>query len=231
MKTALLTIATNNYKVLLSDLIKSIDDNILSKSDIFIFSDENLFYSEKHTIIFNKIEHEPWPFITLRRFEFFSSILERLEEYDSIIYIDCDMIISKQIESFPNTDFFAVSHPANSQNSNFWPTEKNPKSTAYLPLKKNIPYVQGCLWGGSRDSIIKLITELNQNIMADLNNDIIASWHDESHLNKFLSNVEEDKITILHSGYAYPECWTLNNEKIIIHKDKNMIQYPRFEGK
>jgi hypothetical protein len=38
-------------------------------------------------------------------------------------------------------------------------------------------------------------------------------------------------MAILHSGFAYPETWNLTVPCFVIHKDKNMIEYPRFSGK
>lgn len=231
MKNAILTIATNNYKNLLIDLIETIDNNFDNyNNDIFVFSDKNIFKSSKNNIVFNEIKHENWPNVTLKRFEYFSKITNELSSYDNIIYIDCDMILTKKIDKFPDSNYFFVSHPSNMIIENFWPTEKNELSTSFLPYKKNIPYVQGCLWGGKSDNIIKLITTLNENIKEDLENDIVACWHDESHLNKYVSTQENKDILILDSGWAYPETWKLNVEKIFVHRDKNMNQYPRFEG-
>jgi len=232
MKIAILTIATNNYKSLLCDLIKSIDEYFLTnyEKDIFTFSDENIFHSEKNNIIFNKIGHQSWPFITLQRFKFFNSQIEKLSQYDYIIYMDCDLIINSKIDEMPNTSIFGVSHPANIFDNSFWTTEKNSKSTAYLPFKTDRPYIQGCLWGGKSLNICNLIDNLNKNIDIDLRNNIVAVWHDESHLNKYFSSIPIDEITVLDSGYAYPEKWSLEVEKKIIHKDKNMSEYPRFEG-
>ncbi len=232
MKIAIITIATNNYRSLLCDLIASIDKYFLTdlKKDIFIFSDENVYHSEKNNIIFNKIKHEPWPFVTLNRFKFFKTQIEKFKKYDYIIYMDCDLLINLKIDTMPITSLFGVSHPANIFNDSFWTTEKNCKSTACLPFKTDKPYMQGCLWGGKSVSVCDLIETLEKNIDIDLQNNIVAAWHDESHLNKYFSNVSIGDITILDSGYAYPEKWSLEIEKKIIHKDKNMSEYPRFEG-
>jgi hypothetical protein len=232
MKIAILTIATNNYRSLLCDLIESIDKSFLTdiEKDIFTFSDENVYHSKENNIIFNKIEHEPWPFITLNRFKFFNSKIEELAKYDYIIYMDCDLFVNTEIDTIPNTSLFGVSHPTNIFDNSFWTTEKNPKSTAYLPFKTDKPYLQGCLWGGKSSNVCDLIKTLEENINTDLQNDIIASWHDESHLNKYFSNISMDEMTILDARYAYPEKWSLGIEKKIIHKDKNMSEYPRFEG-
>jgi hypothetical protein len=35
---------------------------------------------------------------------------------------------------------------------------------------------------------------------------------------------------ILSPSMAYPEHWNLPVNKLVIHKDKNMVDYPRFKG-
>jgi len=232
MKIALLTIATNNYTTLLKDLIESVDKFYLPeiRKDIYVFSDRKDYTSNNNNLVINEIKHEQWPFVTLKRFEYFLSILDRLKEYDKIVYLDCDLIIKEQIVSLPNSFLFGVCHPSNIFDIGFWPTEKNPKSTAFLPLKKSMPYVQGCLWGGDSHNIIQLIENLYYNIKKDLTDNFVAAWHDESHLNKFFSYYNRDDIKILNPGYAYPENWQLNFKKMIVHRDKNFAEYPRFEG-
>jgi hypothetical protein len=70
---------------------------------------------------------------------------------------------------------------------------------------------------------------MKNNINIDLQNDIIAIWHDESHLNKFIVD-HRTEAAILSPSMAYPEHWNLPVNKLMIHKDKNMEEYPRFKG-
>lgn len=231
MKIALLTIATNNYKSLLKDLLVSIDKNYLTavKKDIFIFSDSDQFTSSNNLII-KQIQHEQWPYVTLKRFEYFLSVADKLKDYDKVVYLDCDLVINEKIDALPESFLFGVCHPSNIFDVSFWPTERDPRSTAFLPVKKDMPYVQGCLWGGDGKTIVQLIENLYYNIKKDLSEDFVAVWHDESHLNKYFSYFKRNEIKILNPGYAYPENWQLNFKKNIIHKDKNLSDYPRFQG-
>ena len=74
-----------------------------------------------------------------------------------------------------------------------------------------------------------MIKLLENNVNIDLEKDIIAAWHDESHVNRFFSDNEE-KVFTLSPGFAYPEMWNMPVPKAIIHKDKNMEEFPRFRG-
>lgn len=231
-RIALLIIATNQYRDMAQSLINSIDKfyNPEGVKDIFMFSDKNEFSSITSNIIFNEIKHEPWPYVTLKRFEYFDKIKEKLKSYDKVIYMDCDLEVVDNI-SFPNSPLIGVMHPAKHIWNNFWDVEKNPKSTAYISEDSDgsLIYCQGCLWGGSGEEIAKLVEVLKNNVETDLDNDVVAKWHDESHLNNYLYN-NRDKLLILESSYCYPENWNLPIEKFIIHKDKSMEKFPRHSG-
>tara|TARA_R110000803_G_scaffold27700_1_gene64584 strand:+ start:120 stop:824 length:705 start_codon:yes stop_codon:yes gene_type:complete len=232
-KFAILIIATNQYRGMAQSLIESID-NFYSpegEKDIFIFSDKNEFKSTSANIIFNKIDHEQWPYVTLKRFEYFYKVKEKLKSYDQVIYMDCDLEIVENI-CFPNSPLIGVMHPAKHIWNNFWDVEKNPKSKAFIPENSDgsSVYCQGCLWGGGGKEISKLVGVLKKNVEIDFNNDVIAKWHDESHLNNYFYNNKED-LLILKSSYCYPENWNLPIKKLIIHKDKSMENFPRHQGK
>ena len=62
----------------------------------------------------------------------------------------------------------------------------------------------------------KIITE---NIYQDLKNNIIAIWHDESHLNRFY--IDNKPTLILSPSYCYPESWNLPYKKRLLALDKN----------
>jgi hypothetical protein len=75
-----------------------------------------------------------------------------------------------------------------------------------------------------------MIETLRDNVNADLSKKIIAAWHDESHLNRFFTDNEE-KVVTFSPGFAYPETWDMPQvPKMIIHKDKNMQEFPRFRS-
>ena len=75
----------------------------------------------------------------------------------------------------------------------------------------------GSLNGGKSKDFLELIDVCAKNTRKDYNRGIIAYVHDESHLNKYLS---EHNCLGLSPEYAYPEDWKLPFTPKIILRDK-----------
>ena len=232
MKIAVITLATNKYKIFLHPLWKSINQYFIPhvQKDFYFFTDERMDWFDDSVKWF-PIKHEPWPYITLKRFEFISQCLKDLTHYDYVFYIDSDIEFVDTLQNFDirGKKYYAVCHPSVVNNLNFWPVETNSASTAYIPERHRCVYVQGCMWGAVGSSIEHMVNTMKNNVDADLKNNIIAVWHDESHLNKFIVD-QRNESAVLTPSLAYPENWNLPVNKLAIHKDKNMVEYPRFSG-
>ena len=230
------TLSTNNYKDFNESFLTSFNNLLLPSfsKEFFIFTDfvENPLYKNFNVKPFY-INHESWPMITLKRYHCMNLILDQIKDNDLCIFADIDLEVVKPIESLNINNFFGVEHPGNTLVNNKDSLEDNTQSLAFVDkynLPSNYKYIQGCLWGGVGKDFINMIITLKENTEKDFISGIVAKWHDESHLNRFcVSNI--NNFNILSSSYAYPENWTLPMDKIIIHKDKNMHQYPRFQGK
>lgn len=66
--------------------------------------------------------------------------------------------------------------------------EKNADSLAFVPRKDRSIYVCGGAWFGMKDSIINLCRLLSERIQKDLSRNVIAKFHDESHMNWYATN-------------------------------------------
>ena len=118
-----------------------------------------------------------------------------------------------------NENLLVVQHPAfYNKSADEYCYDRNEKGLAYIPFGQGKYYVQGALNGGKVNEFLKLITELDNNVEEDLKNDIIALWHDESHLNRYILN--RNDIKVLGPEYVYPEDWDLPFEPVIITRDK-----------
>jgi hypothetical protein len=61
--------------------------------------------------------------------------------------------------------------------------ERNKESKAFVPRSKRKDYVCGGTWLGRREEIVTLCKELSTRISEDFAHEIVAVFHDESHLN------------------------------------------------
>ena len=78
--------------------------------------------------------------------------------------------------------------------------EVNPKSLAYLIPSNRKKYVHGAIWMGKQADVIQMCSNLSERINVDLENKVIATWHDESHLNWYYSSGDYTLLSNLLSG-------------------------------
>jgi hypothetical protein len=234
-KIRIFTLATNNYKIFLESFITSFRQLFLPQLDkeFYIFTDDvdaQILQAPDIKSFF--IEHEPWPAITIKRYEYMINSLPKVQGGEICLFADVDLFPVFKVESFSFNKYFGVEHPGNFYVNNIQSLEDNHNSQAYVDVK-NIPhtfkYIQGCFWGARGESFSEMISQLYESTKLDRLNNVIAKWHDESHLNKFYINNIND-FRIFGPSYAYPENWTIPIPKIFIHRDKSMKEFPRFQG-
>ena len=100
----------------------------------------------------------------------------------------------------------------------FYTYDRNPKSTAYIPYNCGKDYVSGGLNGGTAAAFLVLCHELERRTEQDLQNGVIALWHDESQLNRYAA--ERSDYRLLTPAYWYPEGWDMPFEEKISVRDK-----------
>lgn len=173
-----------------------------------------VFARDQHPEIsfeFIEIPNYQWPEATLLRYEVLSRKLNEIEvEY--FIYIDSDMMIMKDLlaelqQINVNNKMYFVAHPGyrlrnsslitstisllkmrilraiNPKYRGAW--ESNPESTAYIPIRQRKIYLHGAFWFAQRESFLSFVRTCAKNVAIDSQNGVMASWHDESHLNSF----------------------------------------------
>ena len=109
---------------------------------------------------------------------------------------------------------------------------QNPESEAYVDMDdedfefKAVPYIQGCFWGGRIPAVLGMIDELEARVNRDLENNVIALWHDESQINKYFL-VKGDEVHTFGPEYAFPEVFAehCDFQPKIVHMAKDNSNY------
>lgn len=225
MKIAILNISIGSYDVFWKDFLLSAEKNFLPGLDkhYFLFTDNNKIYnynSKKVSLIYQ--DNLGWPLNTMKRFNMFKKCEDELKKFDYIFFINGNAEFKKPLtEDFINKEknLITIIHPglADLKISQL-PFERRPESNAYIPIEKGKYYVQGAFIGGKSDGFIKMMNELDKLIEEDLNNHIIAIWHDESFLNKYIC--DRDDVQIMGRQYLYYEEYVFPWEPIILLRDK-----------
>lgn len=210
MKVAILYICTGRYSIFWEEFFKNSESFFLPNYEkhYFVFTDADDIY-EKDNIRVHPIfeDTKEWPFVTLYRFKIFLKVETELREFDYIFFFNSNMRFLETIgeEILPNIDekLLGVQHPGGFGKTNVeFSYDRNIDSTAYIPYGEGTYYFMGGFNGGRGADYLELIKELNSNIDIDYNKNIIALWHDESHLNRYLLN---RNIKVLDASYGYPE--------------------------
>ena len=198
MKIAVLLIATGGERYL--KFVKPLTASIkkfFPPSDIIVFTDNSAyFFDDRNVTTMIPQPNLGWPRATLMRYHAIGRKRDLLSQYDQLFYMDIDMLVCSPVGSeIFSTDLTAVIHPG-------FPTsfERNPQSTAYVA--GDPPYYQGCFIGGSTSAFLKMCDKLAKNIDIDDSRNIVAIWHDESHLNRYL--IDNPPSTVLSPAYCYP---------------------------
>ena len=235
-KIAICFIGTGKYLNFLPNYWKNIQEKFLpdTEKEFFVFTDGEINdVPDNVTIISQK--HLDWPYITLLRFNIINKAKKELSGFDRVVFMDADTLVVDTIteeEFFSDKPFFGVHHPCHylkmpPHNQHPGSFETNDKSTAgILSGDDTSVYFQGCLWGGQVPHVLDMISELESRTQKDLDNDIIAQWHDESQMNKYFSERRDD-VHVLGPEYAYPEVFkqACSFDPKIVHLAKNNSEY------
>lgn len=234
IKVAVLYIGIGQYINFWHDFYSSMERYFLPNStkDYYIFTDaHNIDFQDNKNV--NKIfqENLGWPGNTLYRFKMFSSIADELLAYDYVFFMNANIVCLQNIleDELLGTgeDLIVVQHPGffHAQAYQF-PYERRRKSLAFIPYTQGEIYAFGAINGGKSQAYIKMVMELSRRVDLDNEKGVVAIWHDESHLNRYI--YEYDNIKVLSPQYAYPEdCpaeWNLQyNPKILLLDKKKYI--------
>lgn len=225
LNIGLLVMATGKYTCFLEKLLTSADTYFLPNHNrvYFIFTDGEV------PVLDNVIRIEQkrlgWPYDTLMRFSVYMGVQSCFADIDYLFACDADMFFVDIVGDEILSERVATNHPGFTlpeQRHNDY--EHNSQSCAYVGPGEGQAYFAGGFFGGSTAEFIKIATTCNEHIMADLANNIIAEWHDESHLNRYF--IDNPPTVILSPSYCYPQYWDLPfiPRLVAVSKDHKQFQ-------
>lgn len=99
--------------------------------------------------------------------------------------------------------------------------ETRPQSKAFVPRGSRKQYFCGATWFGPREVIREMLDELSYQVSDDRKINLIAKWHDESHLNEWaIENRHNTSSPELCFDETYPQLKKLIPSIIAVRKNK-----------
>ena len=228
MRIAILYICTGKYDVFWRGFYESFENKFIieANKEYFVFTDaKHINYEEKDSV--HKIYQKDlgWPGNTLKRYSIFLNVEEELKKFDYIFFFNanarcCSQITGQEILPDGEKKLVVVKHPGyfNKERNDF-PYDRNEKCLAYIPYDEGEYYVCGGINGGVAEDYLKLIRILAQRIEEDEQNRIVAKWHDESHINRYVFG--RNDVRILTPSYCFPEDSNIEFDNKIMVLDKS----------
>ena len=141
--TGLLIITTNKYIDFLQPLITSADSNFLLTQDVtyFVFTNKEFEIKTNRKIVFIKVSHKEWPWMTLGRYKIFTEHYSELSKMEYLYYCDVDMRFVDKVGDEILGDRVATQHPG--YYSKRGTPETNPTSLACVYDHEYMQYFAG----------------------------------------------------------------------------------------
>lgn len=241
-KIGILLIATNQYKGFIEQLLESMDKYFFvgEKINVYLFIDDTSFkfkIPSRIKIKYFKIASLKFPAATLMRYLLFSQVKKHIDS-DFIFYGDVDIKFVAPVgeEILPldlpeENQLVAVRHCGfYGKGGGSWETRQI--STAYIAPEKRKFYYAGGWQGGRTSTYLSACETMRDNIETDRKSGVMSTWHDEGHLNRYLSE-RMGKFKELTPDYCLVEeiekrvAWSVNmfSPKIIaLKKNHNEIR-------
>ena len=193
MSIAILFICTGKYEIFWDSFYNSCKEFFYpqEEKEFFVFTESERIIKSKYKDVqsFYQIK-TGWPYDTLLRFQWFMTIQDKLSHFDYCYFFNANTafsgIIRKDIIPFPDQKepliFWCHPRAINDFTGDSFHPERNPLSTAYVEIGSPCRCYGGGFFGGTSEAFVLMCKELRDNIMKDLNNGIIAIWHDQSHI-------------------------------------------------
>lgn len=224
MKIGILVIATNKYIIFAEQLLESIRKYFMKDTPhevtLFVFTNHRKVPAGAVRI---HQKHRKFPYPTLMRYHMFSRNRAKLESMDYLYYCDVDMQFVAPVGEEILGDRVATLHPYfyNTEPAQF-SYERRPESTAFIPVGEGKHYFCGGFNGGKKDVFLEMAEKISRNVDADKKKGLVAEWHDESHLNRYM--LDNPPTLILPPSYCYPEGQSIPFEPKLLALEKTHLK-------
>jgi hypothetical protein len=198
------------------------------KKSYFVFSDDETILSlNLPNVMFIKYEDRGWLMNVTSKSECILSIEQNLKKMDYIFYFNANIEIQKPVysqEILPSESENYLSalsfHIYRSAAKNTYPYDRNPQSLAYISFEEGKYYFQSSYYGGRTEEFLNLSKWCDHAAKEDLKKGIIARYHDESYLNRYLLDYHPK---VLDTVYAKPEEWKYPENCKAVFFNKNRL--------
>jgi histo-blood group ABO system transferase len=196
--------ATGKYVDFVPRLLRSADQYFLKghKVTYFVFTNGVVAQHFENMVVVAQ-DQLGWPYDTMMRFQVYYNHKNLFEQYDYIYCLDADMAFVAPVQEEIFGNLVGTLQPNYLFDAK--PYETNPLSTACIQRGEGKHYFAGAFYGGRQKEVLALFKTVSTNITIDLARGVIASVHDESHLNRYFIDHEPD--VILNPSYCHFESW------------------------
>ena len=243
LSIGLLIVATAKYTRFVAPLLESAKKHFMVGEQVtaYVFTDrpEEL----PITAVALPVEHRAWPYATLLRYHHIARYRERLLGEEFVFQVDADMRFDGPVgrEILPDnpSGLVGVEHPGFCWRPTRWqrwaramrlPVKRGfgvranypyenaeTRSLAWIGAHEGEVYYAGGFSGGEFAPYLDMAASIRQRIDQDLAQGIIATWHDESHVNRHFIFCPPKR---LDPGYCTPESMELPFRRRLIALDK-----------
>lgn len=195
--------------------------------EIFTDSPDDFKKVNDTNVYIHKIEDLGWIVNTSYKSKYICSIREELEKYDYVFYINSNFLFTAPIyaeEVLPDAsnDYLTAlsfDHYLQVDVRNY-PYDRQPNCLAYIPIGQGKRYFQGGFYGGRTKEMLLLSDWCKEAIAHDFNKKIVARFHDESYINRYML---DKKPKVLNDGYALQHIWPYHSPHKAVVRNKEEV--------
>lgn len=212
-------VATGAYRRYAPPLWDSASRHFLPDAErrLIVFSDQRCELPGAEWV---RHPHAPWPQPTLHRYQAYLRARRRFADCDHVFCIDADMLFVDRVGEEVLGELVATTHPGFFASTRAeLPYERRTESRAFVAPHEGGRYFAGAFVGGRRERFLTLARAVAAMVDADEAAGLVAAWHDESYLNRYLASFPPT--LALSPAYCAPQSWSLPFTPRLLALDKD----------